>query len=443
MFILFISLRVSFTYHFKMSAAAGGEQAEASNEVNKQLTSKPNPSTSSSLVTGQQQKPSLLQPPTCDAASSTTTNSSANAPPVVQPQSSSTLDAHSLKQIQQQQQLEFFDASSDFNKQKKSSFQITKIISVKQEGKKDENQDDLDETTNTEDLSLDVSRTTDVEHEPSSASTVHSPGGTDDAVWSGLIHSIPDNPNQTAILGSHVATSKSKTSQDSRSRFKIVKLESQDRLKRGRWTCTTFSDPSDTSDKSRNKGEQLNMTDSIYYIPPAVDDHNTAVFAPIVYTEGHPILKMHGPLLNSKQQILDDIEMLPCSTTNEVIDSIPLTTTTSTNFNLDSSNISRDVLPPSLLSDPDGKQPEKFLPPAPNLENFLQSGGVTLAPNSSLVEVVILKAMQVSQELNNSRREKKILAPSFVAAAAILRKYFTVLVLNEKIITSMPQAANG
>lgn len=218
-------------------------------------------------------------------------------------------------------QTEFFDALSDPNKPKKSSFQITKIT-VKTDDRKEESQDDLDETTNTEDLSLDASRTGDVEHEPSSASTVHSPGGTDDAVWSSLVQNMgemPANAHRTSVI----AAAKDKT-QDTHSRFKVVKIESQDRLKRGRWTCTTFLDP---GGKTGIEGVVNSQTDSIFYVPLATEDHPGAVIAPIVFNEGHLVLKTN-PNIPPLYVVRDDSKMqyligsVP-STDNERTEEVP------------------------------------------------------------------------------------------------------------------------
>jgi hypothetical protein len=200
--------------------------------------------------------------------------------------------------------LDLTDAMCDSQKPKKSLFQITKVVSKVNETKETESIDDLDETTNTEDMSFDLSRTTDAEQEPLSASTVHSPGGVEDAWSSQMAETL--KPAQASEL-------KAVKASDAHSRFKIVKIESKDRLKRGRWTCHNFNDPEQQTDKQQNSGEQVGMTvtNSIYYIP-SVDDQMKTVFAPIVYNEGHPVLEpnpLKSPLYvqnNAVQQFFRD-----------------------------------------------------------------------------------------------------------------------------------------
>ena len=199
---------------------------------------------------------------------------------------------------------DYHDVPNDFGKLKKSYFQITKITNRKEDA-----QEDFDEATNTEDLSFDVSRT-DMELEPSSTSTVHSPGGViEDMVWPNIIPSnynniivstsVVSNNNSSSnnMVGSHKASAAilkgSKKNPVSHSRFKIIKLESQDWLKKGRWTCMTFSDPPVDILKSQKSMSMSYDTsrDSIYYLPSFPDDQTCPMmFTPIVYNEGHPSL---------------------------------------------------------------------------------------------------------------------------------------------------------
>ena len=197
--------------------------------------------------------------------------------------------------------LDYHDVPSDFGKMKKSYFQITKITNRKEDAL-----EDFDEATNTEDLSFDVSRT-DMELEPSSTSTVHSPAIVDEIIWPNMIsnnlnnmvvsNSVQSSNNNNNLVGSQkgpASTLKSnKKTPVSCSRFKVVKLESQDWLKRGRWTCLTFSDPPVDVFKPPSLTQlHDNSHDSIYYIPSFHDKQTgPMMFAPIVYNEGHPSLK--------------------------------------------------------------------------------------------------------------------------------------------------------
>jgi len=92
------------------------------------------------------------------------------------------------------------------------------------------------------------------------------------------------------------------------SRFKIVKIESKENRKRGRWVCFDFADPvgSGTSSAKLRVTENISnqkdtvtnpailvTPDPIYYFPN-VEEHRNAQspFAPaIVYNEGHPVLE--------------------------------------------------------------------------------------------------------------------------------------------------------
>ncbi|XP_074658461.1 uncharacterized protein LOC141911361 isoform X2 [Tubulanus polymorphus] len=114
---------------------------------------------------------------------------------------------------------------------KRSAFQITSVTTrgaVALEHLRDDpdadSMDDLDDT-HTEDISseiLDWSKTTDMELDPSSEDTLQ--------------------------LGSKPSTAVA----DPQSRFRVVKIESKEPFKRGRWVCFDFFDPpSDKSSESR------------------------------------------------------------------------------------------------------------------------------------------------------------------------------------------------
>lgn len=182
---------------------------------------------------------------------------------------------------------------SNQQRQKKSSFQITKVIT---KNKNDvETADDLDET-NTEDVSsglLESSNMTDADHEPSSADTLHSPGGEES--W--------PSPASVGKLPLSVAEPKEKVV-DTHSRFKIVKIESKDRAKKGRWTCLDFADPENTEKSGEHGTGNNSATNSIYYIPGTTDDQSKSPFAAaIVYNQGHPVLEPN--LLKSPLYVSD------------------------------------------------------------------------------------------------------------------------------------------
>lgn len=169
---------------------------------------------------------------------------------------------------------------SNQQKQKKSSFQITKVITKNKDDV--DVVDDLDET-NTEDISsglLDSSKMTDADQEPSSADTLHSPGADD--LW--------PLPSAMSKLPSAVTETKEKVV-DTHSRFKIVKIESKDRTKKGRWTCMDFADPEHTEKSDEHGMGNSSATNSIYYIPGTDDQSKSPFAAAIVYNQGHPVLE--------------------------------------------------------------------------------------------------------------------------------------------------------
>lgn len=79
---------------------------------------------------------------------------------------------------------------------------------------------------------------------------------------------------------------------DINSRFKIVKIESNKPLRRGRWTCFEFVDPPPLEKIKCNEAETTDsvMTSPIYYIQMEKEDPSKNQFAAIVYSDGHPSL---------------------------------------------------------------------------------------------------------------------------------------------------------
>ena len=154
-------------------------------------------------------------------------------------------------------------AGMDTNPRKKSCFAITRVIQktgANEHNHEDQDSvDDLDET-NTEDISseiLDASKQTDIDPDPSSEDTVQSIATEDlskdtSAVpTSNHIDVLPNISN----LQQNAANQKSDSSLDqsaplekidtnqSLSRFKVVKIESSQPFRRGRWLCQDYLNP--------------------------------------------------------------------------------------------------------------------------------------------------------------------------------------------------------
>lgn len=214
------------------------------------------------------------------------------------------------------------------NTRKKSSFQITRVIPTKQVDGNDqadgEVDDDLDETA-TEELSselLDVSKATDPDHDPPSASedtisAQSTPASGDDFQKDSNAAHIPTNStphvlyhqnhvgfqpvkkknpshstaapvsqtrkvsteleNSIPVLVPLVNLSESGKEKASESRFKVVKIESEEPFRRGRWSCLDYLNPplNERSEKTEDVGSHgsgsSSAASSVHYIP-GVDD---------------------------------------------------------------------------------------------------------------------------------------------------------------------------
>lgn len=188
--------------------------------------------------------------------------------------------------------------SMDTNPKKKSSFVITRVIKksvLSDHTHEDQDSvDDLDET-NTEEFSsdiLDTSKQTDIEPDPSSEDTVHSIATED------LSREVP-NPvvtttTDTSYKAPPVAVQPQKSDPhldqgsyekipvyniQSLSRFKVVKIESSQPFRRGRWTCQDFLNPP-SAERLPEKVEKSfddvgsgnsSAASSVHYVP-GVDD---------------------------------------------------------------------------------------------------------------------------------------------------------------------------
>ena len=173
--------------------------------------------------------------------------------------------------------------SMDPNTKKKSSFQITGVVVAKPTptdrvlNEECDSYEDVDETceTHTEDVSsdiLDLSKNTDIEPDPSSTEDV-SPN-------------LEEPPRDPRIS-------------DMTSRFKVVKIETREPFKRGRWTCLDFLDPpAEKLDKGADEAGSGNSSaaSSIHYVPGVDDPAKNPLGATVVFAEGYPIVEPQ-PLL--------------------------------------------------------------------------------------------------------------------------------------------------
>jgi len=157
---------------------------------------------------------------------------------------------------------------------KKSSFQITCVV-PKLDG---DNVDDLDDVTNTEDVSSDVhAAEVDADHW-SSAETIHSPAEVS-----------PRSPSRR-----RVSTDSTSQAPNAQSRFRIVKVESRAPSRvRGRWTCMDFGDPplETSSSEGTSTGENAGAAAAHIYF---VDNANAlqVPFTPaFVYSGDHLVLE--------------------------------------------------------------------------------------------------------------------------------------------------------
>ena len=217
--------------------------------------------------------------------------------------------------------------TTDGYQKKKGSFQITKVV-TKSSGVNDD-LDDPDET-NTEDLSseiVDVSKTTDIEHDMSSTEdTVTSLGQGQEDVSREAGKTYQQIPNQTApppsqnnqqILQTQVSQDQEPTDNVNtvQSRFRVVKIESKEPFKRGRWMCLDYIDPpssekatvTDRTEKPNHEevgSGNSSASSSIHYVHGVDDPSKNPLLANIVHAEGHPILEPQAihPLQNGGGQ---------------------------------------------------------------------------------------------------------------------------------------------
>jgi len=164
--------------------------------------------------------------------------------------------------------------SSQQLQMKKSSFQITCVV-PKSDG---DSVDDLDDVTNTEDVSSDMHAAEVHSDHWSSVETIHSP---EISPRSPGRRRISDTGNQAPYA---------------QSRFRIVKVESRAPSRvRGRWTCMDFSDPplvtETSSSEGTSTGENTGVTTAPIYF---VDNANSlqVPFTPaFVYSGDHLVLE--------------------------------------------------------------------------------------------------------------------------------------------------------
>lgn len=161
---------------------------------------------------------------------------------------------------------------------KKSSFQITCVV-PKSDG---DSVDDLDDVTNTEDVSSDMHAAEVNPDHWSSAETIHSP-----------CEASPRSPSRR-----RVSTDSASQATNAQSRFRIVKVESRAPSRvRGRWTCMDFSDPplvpETSSSEGTNTGESASAAAAAAHIY-FVDNANAlqVPFTPaFVYSGDHLVLE--------------------------------------------------------------------------------------------------------------------------------------------------------
>ena len=158
---------------------------------------------------------------------------------------------------------------------KKSSFQITCVV-PKTDG---DSVDDLDDVTNTEDVSSDMHAAEVNPDHWSSAETIHSP-----------CEVSPRSPSQRRISDS------ASQAPYTQSRFRIVKVESRAPSRvRGRWTCMDFSDPPLVTETSSSEGTSTGENACAVAAPIYFVDNANALQVPFtpafVYSGGHLVLE--------------------------------------------------------------------------------------------------------------------------------------------------------
>lgn len=174
---------------------------------------------------------------------------------------------------------------------KKSSFQITRIVKTSEAG---DSADDLDDVTSIEDIGSNViekSANANLESDVHSVDTLHSPSSVED------VESLSSCQKHLCLNPSH--SSRPRPS-DINSRFKIVKIESNKPLRRGRWMCLEFVDPPQLSvslEKQTKHDDTESLVSSciaspIYYVQVEKEDPSNNPFAAaIIYSNGQPSLE--------------------------------------------------------------------------------------------------------------------------------------------------------
>ena len=207
--------------------------------------------------------------------------------------------------------------SSEGPRKKSSSFQITRVVAksgvLDHTNEDGDSLDDLDET-NTEDLSSDfqdISKNTDLcdqsIDEPAVVHYTKPPDELGDTSFKNeasktqmkcaSVNSISSFvPAAQLMQGEQV---KDKAA-DIQSRFKVVKIESKDPFKRGRWKCLDFLDPL-ASDKPAEKQDKpvdelsgsgnSSTSSSVHYVADIDDPAKLPLTTNLGYTDGHQIVE--------------------------------------------------------------------------------------------------------------------------------------------------------
>ncbi len=194
---------------------------------------------------------------------------------------------------------------------KKSSFQITGVYPAVKSGLDPDGDslDDLDETaeTHTEDVSsdiMDVSKTTDIDPDPSSAEEVPSPNH--------LVQDENTMKETSLIYHEQNGTKDPKDpNKDLHSRFKVVKIESTEPFRRGRWLCHDFMAPAKDGEKTE-KDEGVgsgnsSAASSIHYIHGVDDPAKNPLSGTVIHSEGHPIVEPQ-PIYPTAQSVNSEYE---------------------------------------------------------------------------------------------------------------------------------------
>jgi hypothetical protein len=170
---------------------------------------------------------------------------------------------------------------------KKSSFQITHIVRNPSCGDNDYCRDNCSKLT---------SSAIAVDDRPMSFAKIAENGSV--VMDSKVIVSTETNCSTGVLKAEIKRKAGSSAGGDVQSRFRIVKIESKEQFKRGRWTCRDFADPPEaktaaTGKTSSNSGTIAGVdtasTKSVYYMPGAGSDTTNSQF--IFYSEGHPVLE--------------------------------------------------------------------------------------------------------------------------------------------------------